>query len=319
MLHAKQEMLDEAWDDLLTCHRLARLAGQGPTIVDTLVGIAIDSLACNGDRALLQHAKLNAQQVAKMREQLSKLPPVSRMDDKLDTTERYMFLDCVASVARQGIASISTLSGGGFDGSSKSKSLTEMLVEDAVSVMIDWDFVLRMGNSWYDRLVATFRKPSWSERSREYAELDRDIKALTAGVKDPNSLGKDLLSKGPCRAASERMGAVFVGLLIPAVSACSNAEGRSLMQSEVTKLGFALAAYRADHGSYPERLNELTQKYVAKVPGDIFLDDGSLHYKRQGTGYLLYSVGPNGKDDNGRGYDDRKMGEDWDDISIRIP
>ena len=44
-----------------------------------------------------------------------------------------------------------------------------------------------------------------------------------------------------------------------------------------------------------------------------------LHYEREGAGYLLYSVGPNGKDDGGKGRDDRTdpkdFNEDWDDIA----
>jgi hypothetical protein len=82
-------------------------------------------------------------------------------------------------------------------------------------------------------------------------------------------------------------------------------------------LAFALAAYRADRGTYPAKLAELVPKYVAEVPKDIFIA-ADLHYRLEGGGYLLYSVGPNGKDDGGKGTDDRKQGEDWDDIAVRI-
>jgi hypothetical protein len=44
-----------------------------------------------------------------------------------------------------------------------------------------------------------------------------------------------------------------------------------------------------------------------------------LHYQRQGKGYLLYSFGPNGKDDGGKRRDDAANGEDWDDVSIHVP
>ena len=35
--------------------------------------------------------------------------------------------------------------------------------------------------------------------------------------------------------------------------------------------------------------------------------------------FLLYSVGPNGKDDGGRGVDDRTANEDCDNLSVRMP
>ncbi len=103
MLRLHADKLDEAWSDLLACHRLARLAGQGPTLIDALVAINLDGMACSGDQAILQNVRLSASQAAKMRDDLAKLPPMPRMADKIDVAERFMFLDCVAMVARTGI------------------------------------------------------------------------------------------------------------------------------------------------------------------------------------------------------------------------
>ncbi len=62
----------------------------------------------------------------------------------------------------------------------------------------------------------------------------------------------------------------------------------------------------------------MVPKYLAEVPKDVFLD-AELHYKLDGDGYLLYSVGMNGHDDGGRGYGDDKEFEGWDDLVIRVP
>ena len=88
-------------------------------------------------------------------------------------------------------------------------------------------------------------------------------------------------------------------------------------------LAFALAAYHADHGEYPAKLAELMPKYVKKIPTDMFNGDADLHYVRKGDGYRLYSVGPNGHDDGGRGMADREKStdpaaNDWDDIGVRV-
>ena len=90
------------------------------------------------------------------------------------------------------------------------------------------------------------------------------------------------------------------------------------MTFDLTKLALALAAYRADHGAYPAKLSDLTPKYVTEVPKDIF-SDSELHYRQENGGYLLYSVGSNGKDDGGKGIADRKEGEDWDDLAVHMP
>ena len=81
------------------------------------------------------------------------------------------------------------------------------------------------------------------------------------------------------------------------------------------QLGFALSAYRADHAAFPESLDVLAPKYIAQVPKDLYTDQ-PLRYKRQGDGFLLYSVGPNGADDGGRTVASQPPG---DDIALQIP
>lgn len=66
----------------------------------------------------------------------------------------------------------------------------------------------------------------------------------------------------------------------------------------------ALQTYHAEHHAYPPTLAALTPGYLSKLPDDPFATSGSFGYRRTPTGYLLYSVGPNGKDDGGKTSDD---------------
>ena len=61
----------------------------------------------------------------------------------------------------------------------------------------------------------------------------------------------------------------------------------------------ALQAYKMDHGGYPATLGQLIPGYLPAVPADVFADGKPLHYRRTNTGYCLYSIGPDGKDDGG--------------------
>jgi hypothetical protein len=304
--------VDDAWEDLLACRRLARLAGQGPTLIDALVAIAVDGVASAGDTGFLQIARLTPAQIAKMRADVDKLPPMPKMVDKVNVAERFMYLDCVGVVARQGFGSLTKLAG-----DSESDSTFKSLIDSMATAAIDWDQVLRMGNSWYNRMVDAFGKPTRSERQAAFLKFDEDLRKLAVSAKDWKSLGLSMLG-GLRYAISERVGGIFVCLLLPGISNVANAEDRGAMQFELIRLGFALAAYRADHGSYPAKLADLVPKYVAEVPKDIF-SASDLHYRAEGAGYLLYSVGVNGKDDGGRSYDDDKQGENWDDIVVRVP
>jgi len=62
----------------------------------------------------------------------------------------------------------------------------------------------------------------------------------------------------------------------------------------------ALRAYRLDHGTYPAALSALTPGYLKAVPDDPFALSGPLRYKLAGAKFVLYSVGPDGKDDGGK-------------------
>jgi len=60
----------------------------------------------------------------------------------------------------------------------------------------------------------------------------------------------------------------------------------------------ALELYRVGHGGYPEALADLVPGCLARLPLDPYSDE-PFCYRRDGEGYLLYSVGPNLTDDGG--------------------
>src|SRR5262249_58284858 len=79
--------------------------------------------------------------------------------------------------------------------------------------------------------------------------------------------------------------------------------------------GGGLAGYGAEQGRYPKELEALAPAHLARVPQDLF-SGKPLIYRPGETGYLLYSVGPNGKDEGGRGPEDEPSG---DDLAVRMP
>ena len=61
----------------------------------------------------------------------------------------------------------------------------------------------------------------------------------------------------------------------------------------------ALAAYHAENGRYPSRLDQLCPDYLVRVPADSFTD-APLKYRAEGRGYVCWSICPDGKDDGGQ-------------------
>ena len=61
----------------------------------------------------------------------------------------------------------------------------------------------------------------------------------------------------------------------------------------------ALERYRLAEGSYPKKLAALRPKFIAKIPGDLFHDQGLVYRINEDNSFTLYSTGYNGTDDNG--------------------
>jgi len=113
----------------------------------------------------------------------------------------------------------------------------------------------------------------------------------------------------------EYVGNIMIGLLVPAIEKVQGAADRAEQTQRNLKLALALAAFRADNGRYPRQLSELEPRYLASIPDDLF-SDKPLIYRPGKDSYLLYSVGINGKDEEGHAYDDDPPG---DDLRVRMP
>ncbi len=70
-----------------------------------------------------------------------------------------------------------------------------------------------------------------------------------------------------------------------------------------TQVFLGLQAYKARYGGYPATMGELKSKLGWKLPVDPFSEKDFI-YKRQMKGFMLYSVGPDMKDDGGRSLGD---------------
>ncbi len=161
-------------------------------------------------------------------------------------------------------------------------------------------------------MVDACRRPERGDRKREWDRIISEVKDATQDFGGLGFLGNYFLSK---EERGEQIAAILLRMLVPAlVKVQDAAERRSQIQSNL-QVAVALAAYRADLGRFPESLDALSPKYLEKIPGDLF-SGKPLIYRVTEDGYLLYSVGVNEIDEEGRWTDDEPRG---DDPRIRIP
>jgi hypothetical protein len=278
---------------------------KGGTLIETLVGIAIESIACNSTLTFLSHGNHSSKQLRAWLDDLQKMPPATSFADKLET-ERFLTLDTMQYIAIVGPQELSQLDGPMGGASRKSPFLDKLFTRS-----VDFDPAFRNANQMFDRCVAACRKPDRATRKQELALVEADLKkaksAAYVGVIDKLTMGKT--KRG------EAIGNIMIALLFPAIQKVQDACDRVVQIQNNLQVALALAACRADLKRYPESLAELAPKYIAKVPGDLFSGD-ALIYKRIDDGYLLYSVGVNEFDDDGRWTDDEPKG---DDPRVRMP
>ncbi len=82
---------------------------------------------------------------------------------------------------------------------------------------------------------------------------------------------------------------------------------------DCAKISLALRIYKNKYGKYPEKLQSLIPDILPFLPLDPFSGKNYI-YRKKKNGFIIYSVGPDGKDDKG----ERKHKGNKDDISFKI-
>jgi hypothetical protein len=298
MLSLQRGEIRQAENDLLACHRLGRLIGTTPYSIGTLVGLSIDTDAWVAETELMRCDELSAARALAYQRELRRLPPLPRLDEIVDKGERFTYLQSLGVLARP-----KALNG------ERPTLWKEMPPFVSEMTLLDWREVLLVGNDQFDKAVAVLREPTIPRRQVAWDRFHRELTAMHEEVKRGAFNKLPLRNQLSQKAISREIGRILITSLFPAVRAVSEAENRAEAHVALAQAGFALAAYRADHGSYPKNLSELAPRYIAQVPADPFVEQ-PLHYDRRPDGFLLYSVGANAKDDGGAALGEKPSGDD---------
>ncbi|MCA9100517.1 MAG: hypothetical protein KDA63_05165 [Planctomycetales bacterium] len=305
---------EEAFEDTMAVHGLARLEGSGPTVVHYLVGLARDGIACELVLALAADEDVSELMLRKALRDVSGLERWKGMADQFDEAERLAALDTALTLYRDPSLS-------GLGGRKESSTVSRLAASS-----VDWNFVLSRINGEYDDLADASRNPGDEQRQQKLVENEeaRD----EAAKMTPGRAAWCAISR---QARSAWIANTVLRLMMPASHAALTAEVRANVSLDLATTALALALYRACHGEYPETLDLLVPEIMDDVPVDAFAD-GPLHYERRGEGYLLYSIGQDRRDDGATNWSTRMRDGEWmsiedyeaggtdgDDLVVRVP
>jgi hypothetical protein len=124
-----------------------------------------------------------------------------------------------------------------------------------------------------NKAISNARLPEHEQKDAE-RELDAELRGLRA------------------------RGVMLTTMLIPAMVKFNDANRRKVATMRCLRVLVALERHRQAKGKFPEKVEELTPKILSAIPLDPF-DGKPLRYRVAGGVALVYSVGPDGKDDGG--------------------
>ena len=90
----------------------------------------------------------------------------------------------------------------------------------------------------------------------------------------------------------------YARLAMPAIPRCVTLELNHIAQLRSAQTALAVQRYRLAEGRLPDTLADLVPDYLETVPLDPF-DGNDLRYKKLNIGFVVYSIGEDGKDDGG--------------------
>jgi hypothetical protein len=288
----------EAWQDILATHRLARLLGQGPTLIEQLAAMKIDGLACDATISLVSDKNSSAELLKQVDRDLVELVDFMGVARAIDSVERMIYFDSVARLRNGDIRGWKELLG-----------LTDAIVNVA-HLPADWNLVRQQGEKHFDEAARVTGMPPGPARREALARINNQYKQMEVQSRNelPNIASLNERERG------ELFSAMTIALFNANLDAALAAQDEANTRLQLARLAMGLAAYRAARGNYPERLGDLVPSILKKLPIDIY-NEKPFVYRRANDGYLLYTVGENGNDDGGSNEGTKSA----DDIAIRVP
>jgi len=276
---------DKAWDDVLTLFRLSQRSFQDVHETTGFFGAqALWNDALLSAVAVIQHGEFSVQQ---LQSKLAELEPffqpfTKEIGKAILDTERLMILSRIQAIAW------------GEDSAPAFKRFFRFF---------HWNETLIRVNSYFD-WIEILEAPSYSLASR-------------FPIKESTSEWATILKTGMFRAASDKQGIHEIRIWDDKASVLEQQLRVLRAKSALLQAVFYLEMYGNEHGGkYPATLDELKSQYGDGIPDDpcstVRSGDRSFKYEslQEGFGYKLYSVGPNGIDENGASWQEKRGSDD---------
>jgi hypothetical protein len=287
-LNAQTNDFNSAFLDIEICYRLGRHCKGEKTLVEQLVGMAIEPISLKTTRQILDTNKIDSNTLAGFQQRLQNLienedfKPNFRFDKlcMFDEIQRC-FTDSRFGPSHLYPKRIRLLCEISNENPKHSPFLTLMLSRNFFFAPNKNETIANT-NAFYGFIDENLSKTP-ARLHVEGINLSDEDERL---VKDSNN--------------------ILLHILTPSFGWINIISWRNKIDAESTILIIALVRYKQDTGAFPESLDKLVERgYIKQVPVDPF-SDKPIAYRKTDNNFLLYSWGSNLKDDDGHVARDKK-------------
>lgn len=277
-LRLGERRFDDARRDLFTCFRLGALVVQnaGP------FGYSAQGRAARIVPAYLQFADPPIETLRTCLTDLDRLTPPPDIAEKIELAGRFTYLDVLQRMKRDGFDA--------FEAPANNGQNTYHLLANGMVMTCEIEAAMQNGNRYFDRLASAAREPDAKVRDERIKALDVELKSLSlAHFWNRASFGFRFVLGSP-KVRAEAVGDLMLPSMAMFVNDSPDFADQGRQDFAHARILFALAAYRREHGRYPETLDALAPKYLADVPKDAFNGE-PLTYRQTDSGVQLRSSG----------------------------
>jgi hypothetical protein len=153
-----------------------------------------------------------------------------------------------------------------------------------------------------------------------YRKLMKEFQALAEQVAQPGADAIAIHRRAEAieQELAETQPGIFTRLIAPTLGRVLPVQLRSRAAHRAAEVLLAASRARLEAGAMPATADSLVPEWLPALPADPFREQGSLTVKTGDEEWLVYSVGPDGEDDDGPPPAGAEPAEGNDDVGLRL-
>lgn len=296
-LNMKLKKSQATADDLILCHKIAdRMIESHKDLITLLVGYAADAIASRSIQTLCANPLMKRSDLQKIVANYRERRMGTDLAETLKSEHDRFFVSTIAG-ATYPSKDI------GFE-YGDDEEISQKLLEGHPNPF-DRKATLKLGSSHYKRVVQRVFQPFGRKENLDNLGADL-LQGWPPDLLDESdvvvkrTLTSSQISEYRSKLAKvdNPIGNALVSMMLPVFSESDQADAKAVANSRATRIILAIQIYKRLTDKYPASLSELASKGIVKaVPLDPFVNKP---YCYNSARKVLWSVGPNLKDDGGK-------------------